>query len=213
MPSSPRDGIWSQALPPAKRTDAGSFLSHLSRIDPKTPVDLIQGVGTDRWNQRTLANIAIRAAFEHPAEAEQVWRLLHEPTWRQNAGWRICRRLARNDPDRARRIAAEFPSAAERAYAWTFLADGLVAGDPAGAHAAFDKALHELDDALIQDPSQFWDASPSASILPLCERIAPERVAEVFWRAVSELPPGDDPRDDFSRDHPLVDAALLLCSL
>ncbi len=199
-----------QALPPAKRTDTGSFLSHLSRIDPKTPVDLIQGIGPDRWNQRILANIAIRAAFEHPAEAEQVWRLLHEPTWRQLAGWRICRRLARSDPDRARRIAVEFPTAAERAYAWSFLADGLVVGDPAGAHTAFDKALRELDEALTQAPSQFWEVSPSASILPLCERIAPERVAEVFWRAVSEQPPDDDPRDDFSRDHPLVDAALLL---
>ena len=157
-----------EALPPAKRTDAGSFLAHLARVDPKTPVELIKGVGPDRWNQRTLANIAIRAALEHPAEAEQVLHLLHEPLWRQLAGWRVCRRLARSDPDRAKRIAAGFANAADRAYAWTFLADGLAGSDPASARAALDQALHELDNNPAHAPSQSWDPSPSASILPLC---------------------------------------------
>jgi len=198
------------ALPPAKRTEAGSFLAHLARIDPQASLELIKGVGPDRWNQRTLANIAIRSALDHPAEAEQVLHLLHEPLWRQLAGLRVCRRLARNDPDRARRIAAGFPTAAERAYAWTFLADGLAGGDPTTARAALDQALHELDGEPVLAPSQPWDPSPSASILPLCERIAPDRVVEVFWRAVSEQPPADDPRDDFGRDHSLIANALLL---
>lgn len=35
-------------------------------------------------------------------------------------------------------------------------------------------------------------------------------MVEVFGRAVSEQPPGDDPRDDFGRDHNLIDNALLL---
>ena len=48
------------------------------------------------------------------------------------------------------------------------------------------------------------------SILPLVERIAPERVAEVFWRAVALTTPGDDPRTDFGGDNPLAAEALLL---
>ena len=52
-----------EALPPANGRHAGSFLAHLARVDPKTPVEPVKGVGTDRWNQRTFANIAIRAAW------------------------------------------------------------------------------------------------------------------------------------------------------
>ncbi|MGC8641920.1 MAG: carboxypeptidase-like regulatory domain-containing protein [Isosphaeraceae bacterium] len=198
------------ALPPATRTEAGSFLAHLSRVDPKSPIELVQGVGTDRWNQRVLANIASRLALEHPAEAEQALRLLHEPVWRLFAGLRVCRRLARSDPDRARRIAADLPNPRERAYAWTFLADGLVDVDPAGARAALDRAIHGLDDDAANRASGSPEPCPSASILPLCERIAPERVSEIFWRAVAEQPAGDDPRDDFGGDHALVENALLL---
>lgn len=198
------------ALPPAKRTDAGSFLAHLVRVDPKSPLDLIKGVGTDRWNQRILANIISRLAIEHPAEAEQALHLLHEPLWREIAGWRVCRRLARVASDRARRIAAAFPSPRARAYAWTFLADGLVGVDPAAARAALDRAIHELDDVVVVEPSGSREPTPAASILPLCERIAPDRVSEIFWRAVAEQPAGDDPRDDFGSDQSLIDDALLL---
>jgi hypothetical protein len=198
------------ALPPAKRTDAGSFLAHLARVDAKAPLELISGVGTDRWNQRIVANIAIRSALGHPASAEQALMLLHEPMWRQEASLRVCRRLASLDPVRARQIASRLPRARERAYAWTFLADGLVGTDPAGARAALDQAFRELDDDRARVPSVYWDPSPAASILPLCERIAADRVPEVFWRAVAEQPPGDDPRDEFGLDHNLIDGALLL---
>lgn len=199
-----------EALPPLKRTDAGSFLAHLARVDPKTPLELLKGVGPDRWNQRMLANVASRLAFAYPAEAEHALGLLHEPLWRQDAGLRVCRRLARTDPDRARRIAAGFPNARERAYAWTFLADGLIGTDPSGARAALGQALREIDSLPPLESPGVWSPGPAASILPLVERIAPERVTEVFWRALDQQTPGDDPRGDFGSDHNLVDEALLL---
>ncbi len=34
-------------------------------------------------------------------------------------------------------------------------------------------------------------ANPAAAILPIVEKVAPERVAEVFWKAVSLLPKAD----------------------
>ncbi len=96
------------------------------------------------------------------------------------------------------------------AYAWTFLADGLVAGDRTAAGAALDRALREIDSIDAGDLSRASEPNPAASILPLVERIAPERVAEVFWRAIALSAPGDDPRIDFGRDTPLPRVAALL---
>jgi hypothetical protein len=196
--------------PPQSRTNAGSFLAHLARVEPDRPLGLIENVGPRRWRERIYGNIAIRLAFEHPAEAEALLNRLDEPIWRVYGAPRICRRLARNDPTRARRIADNLPYPAERAYAWTFLADGLVAGDRTAAAAALDRALQEVDSIDAGDLSRASEPNPAASILPLVEPIAPDRVAEVFWRALALSTPGDDPRIDFGRDDPLPSVAALL---
>jgi hypothetical protein len=200
------------ALPLAKRTDAGSFLYHLARVDAQAPLELIRGVGTEFWNQRILANIAYRLAFAHPAEAEQALRLLHEPIWREDAGLRICRRLASIDPDRARRIALGFRNSQERAYAWAFLADGLVATNPPAARTALDRAVREIDSLLDREGLDIGDGGPAESILPLCERIDPDRVSEVFWRSVAQGPDREDPRHDFGSDlsASLINQSILL---
>ena len=198
-----------ETLPPQKRTDAGAFQAHLARVEPDAALALIKDVGTMRWRQRVYANIAIRLAFEHPAEAEAVLNQIEEPTFRIESAPRICRRLVRNDLPRARRIAASLPNPSERAYAWTFLADGLSSSDRTAGSAALDQALRELDSTDHQDASPY-DANAAGSILPLVERIAPDRVAEVFWRAVALHAPLDDPRTDFGRDDPLPAEALLL---
>jgi hypothetical protein len=139
-----------------------------------------------------------------------VLNQLDEPIWRFSAAPRICRRLARIDPARARRIAAALPIAAERAYAWAFLADGLAATDPKGAQHTLDHALHEIDCVDPRDSSRAAEVNPAVSILPLVERIAPERLAEVFWRAVALYPEVEDPRIDFGQDLASASEALLL---
>jgi hypothetical protein len=199
-----------EALPPLKRTDAGSFLARLARVEPATALALLKDVGTKRWRDRATANVAIRLAYEHPAEAEQLLNQLDEPIWRFSAAPRICRRLARIDPARARRIAAAVPNAAERTYAWVFLADGLAATDPEGAQHTLDHALHEIDSLDPRDSSRAAEVNPAVSILPLVERIAPERLAEVFWRAVALYPEVEDPRIDFGQDLAAASEALLL---
>jgi hypothetical protein len=199
-----------ETLPPQKRTDAGAFQAHLARVEPDAALTLIKDVGTMRWRQRVYGNIASRLAFEHPAEAEAVLNQVEEPIWRIYSAPRICRRLVRNDLARAKRIAASLPNPSERAYAWIFLADGLSASDRTGASAALDQALRELDSINHQNASPY-DANAAGSILPLVEQIAPDRVAEVFWRSVAVHAPLDDPRTDFGRDDPLPAEALLLC--
>jgi hypothetical protein len=199
-----------EALPPLKRSDAGSFAAHLARVEPAAALALVKDLTPLRQRQRVLGNIAIRLAFDHPAEAEQVLNSLEDPIWRIWGAPRICRRLARSDLSRAQRIAAGLPSPAERAHAWTFVADGLAATDRTGALAALAKALHEIDGLIGEDPYHRFDANPAVSILPLVERIAPDRLAEVFWLAVALHAPGDDPRNDFGWDMPLISETMLL---
>ena len=74
-----------ETIPQANRTEVGSFLYGLARVDAKSTVELLKGVGEDRWNQRTLENIANRLAYAFPAETEHVLDLLHESTWRSEA--------------------------------------------------------------------------------------------------------------------------------
>ena len=111
---------------------------------------------------------------------------------------------------RARRVAAGLPYPAERAYAWTFIAHGLAGTDNTAASAALEQALREIDSIDLHDPYRRFDANPAVSILPLVEQIAPERVAEVFWRGVALHAPGDDPRSDFGADYPLISEVMLL---
>ena len=86
----------------------------------------------------------------------------------------------------------------------------MTSSDRTAASAALDQALREIDSVDRRDFSHLYDPNPAASILPLVEQIAPERVAEVFWRAVALHSPLDDPRTDFGRDEPLAAEALLL---
>jgi hypothetical protein len=201
-----------ETLPKPKRTDAGGLLTHLAWLDPKAPVELLRGVGPERWHERMLANIAIRLAHEHPAEAEKLLGEIREPSWREISAPRICRRMARIDPDRARRIASSLPGASERAFAWTFLAMGLRRADPAAARAALAQAVRDLEAVSPGEPREYWTANAAASILPLVEQIDADRVEEVFWRAVAHESLDEDPRDDLGSDASghRVDLPLLL---
>ncbi len=199
-----------EALPMAKRTDAGSFLARLARVEPSVASQLIENVGTVFWRERIYANMAIRLAYEHPASAEEVLGRLQEPIWHYSASQRICRRLATIDAPRARRIAASLPDPAERAYAWAFLADGLSATDRKAAQQALDRAIREIDVDIQRNVSWRTDANPAASILPFVESIAPDRLAEVFWRAVALHPMPGDPRTDLGMDEPSTPECLLL---
>jgi hypothetical protein len=199
-----------ETLPPPIRSFAGSFSAHLARVEPGAALALAKDIAPERSRQRVLGNIASRLALEHPEEAERVLKSIEEPVWRIWCAPRICRRLARSDLARAKKIAAGLPYAAERAYAWTFIAHGLMGTDRTGTSAALDQALREIDSIDVHDPYRRFDANAAVSILALAEQIAPDRVAEVFWRGVALHAPGDDPRSDFGADCPLISEVMLL---
>ena len=112
---------------------------------------------------------------------------------------RLCRRLARVDPPRARRVAASLSGPGTRACAWASVAVGLAEKDKAGASEALDRAIQEIDRLRESGPGPesvsivsgirlMPPTNPAARFCRSSSAIAPERLAEVFWRAVALYP-------------------------
>ena len=87
------------------------------------------------------------------------------------------------------------------------MALGLAEKDKAGASEAIDRAIQEIDRLRESGPGPepifivsgvrlMHPTNPAAAILPVVERIAPERLAEVFWRAVALHPRIETDRED-----------------
>ena len=142
-----------------------------------------------------------------PSRSSICGRAVRSRTSASSDALRLCRRLARVDPPRARRVAASLGGPGARACAWAFVALGLAEKDKAGASEAMDRAIEEIDRLRESGPGpepvtmlggirMMYPTNPAAVILPVVERIAPERLAEVFWRAVALHPRIETDRED-----------------
>ena len=87
------------------------------------------------------------------------------------------------------------------------MAAGLADKDKVGASEALDHAIQDIDRLRESGPGPevvfiisgirlMIPTNPAAQILPIVERVAPERLAEVFWRAVSLHPRIETDRED-----------------
>lgn len=179
------------------------FLRPLAGLDPEKALAQLQkqpALTDPSYRARELTEIAFQIATDHPARAEEVFRLREGVDDRLLAsshyGLGLCRRLARVDPTRARRVAASLNVAGARACGWAYVALGLAETDKAGVSEAIDRAIQEIDrlreTGPAPEPATFvggfgylYSTNPAAMILPIVERIAPDRLADVFWRAVA----------------------------
>jgi len=193
------------------------FLGQMARLEPDQAVARLQKLphflGNPGYRDGELAEVAVQLATDHPAEAERVFNL-REGTDAQfvsdTAALRLCRRLARVDPPGARRVAASLSGPGARACAWAYVAFGVAEKDKAGASEAMDRAIQEIDRLRESGPGlepgyiargirSMYPTNPAAVILPVVERIAPERLDEVFWRAVALHPRLETDREDLLR--------------
>jgi CarboxypepD_reg-like domain len=203
------------------------FLGQLARLEPRQVIAQLQEMpirGSTFSRNRELAEVAVQLAIDQPAEAEQVINL-------QEAGGdrihtvvvelRLCRRMARVDPPRARRFAASQSSTGTRACAWASVAFGLAEKDKAGASEALDRAIEEIDRLRESGPAPeqvdivngirlMPPTNPAVLILPVVERIAPERLADVFWRAVALHPRIETDREDLLQSSFIAHECTLL---
>ena len=178
------------------------YLGQLARLDPDHVMAQLQKqpnyINPSQRDAEVTA-IAVQLATDHPADAERFFNLRLGHTDRFPTGTdtlRLCLRLARVDPTRARRVVASLGEPGIRACAWANVALGLAEKDKAGASEAMDRAIQEIDrlrtSALAREPVYavggvllLYPTNPAAVILPVVERISPERLDEVFWQAVA----------------------------
>ncbi len=103
--------------------------------------------------------------------------------------------MAKTDPERARRLIAGLKTPREQACGWALLAFVLADRDKPAARSALAESIRLIDrlggppDAAERGyPRVIVADNPAASILPIVEKVAPERLEEVFWKAVALMP-------------------------
>jgi hypothetical protein len=187
------------------------FLAQLARLDPQQVIARLQKVPNDKGPFFSFeVEVAVQLAASHPAEAEQAFNLREDGVDQGPVFFttlQFFRRLARVDPPRARRVAASLVGTGTRACAWASVAAGLAEKDRPGASEALDRAIQEIDRLRESGPGPgialfsngirvMPPTNPAAQILPIVERVAPERLADVFWRAVALHPRIETDRED-----------------
>ena len=126
--------------------------------------------------------------------------------------------MAKTDPERVRRIIAGLKNPREQACAWAILAHGLADRDKPAARSALVESIRLIDRLrqFAQHPrnrayGQVMVAiNPAASILPIVEVVAPERLEEVFWKAVALMPNDDRVRATGFADAVIAQSAIFL---
>ena len=196
--------------PPGNATLAGVFLAQVARIDPAQALVQIQKISDQDQRDECYGAAAIAIAVSQPAEAERFYRLIEERSGRRvfATAVRLCKRLGKVDVARAQGIAAGIAGRGTRACAWVAVALGAVDHDKPSAHAALDRSLEAINEIVESGPGPepiinfdgvlaLYPTNPAAEVLALVERIAPERLAEFFWRAVAlheRINPEDEDR-------------------
>ncbi|MGP0066548.1 MAG: carboxypeptidase-like regulatory domain-containing protein [Isosphaeraceae bacterium] len=199
-----------EALPPPQRYQFANFLATAARIDLDRVLTLVKEITIPRRRQSCLGEIAASLANEHPDDAERVFQLLDDrlaaPPLGQktNVALRLCQRMAKTETERVRRIIAGLKAPGEQACAWALRALALADRDKPASRSALNESIQAIDLMLDQLGASGRQTSrilvainPAASILPIVEKVAPERVEEVFWRAVALMPKSDPARDRF----------------
>jgi len=191
-------------IPPDKHSFAlEEFADVLAVIDLATARSIFERKGRTNVSptdpatiNRHLGEAAVRLAAIDPAEAERLVLgvvLNFSDDSRTECVLRVCRRMARADLARARKIldtinqstgSASFPRPAFLPYGLGLMASELTAIDPAKARGLLDEAFAGLRE--LANKGSGNDHYPAVSyvmgeLLPLVERLEPDRLEERLW--------------------------------
>ena len=195
------------ALPPPQRFEP-YFLQSAARLELDRVLFLIRDLSTARRRRSCYIRIALALASEHPAEAERIFELVDDSSdapgleRKNQVALRLCLPMAKTDSRRAQRLIAELKTPREQACAWALVALGLADRDKPGARSALAESIRLIErlgspfgSAEVATLWQRVALNPAASILPIVEKVAPERLEDVFWKAVALMP-----KDDMARE-------------
>jgi hypothetical protein len=170
---------------------------------------------------RHLGEAAIRLAAVDPAAAEQIVPGDVPNFWDvRDYVLRIARRMARADLPRARKVLdaidervgpERIPRPPQKPEGLGLMAIELAETDPAGARRLLDEAFDRLR-AVAADGRPFKDPSAAtimAALLPLVERVEPDRLEERLWLAVAVRAPIYDQPTILVLQPPIILASLV----
>ena len=199
-----REGLDLVAVLPKPQRDQRDFLPIAARLETDRVLSLIAEISSAARRRSGYVAVAEALANEHPDQAERVFQLIddsgrvaHEN--RTQVAIRMCRLMAKTDPERARRIIAGLKNTQPQAcLAWSSSRPWVPRSiDKPASHTALAESIKVID-RLIDParttqpttaeppiPLMFVAANPATSILPIVEIVAPERLEEVFWKAVA----------------------------
>jgi hypothetical protein len=214
-----REGLELVAAVPKTERLYPIFLATAARVEVDRVLSLMQDLSNARRRTCYVA-VAEALANERPAEAERVFQLIDDSSRvagenRDQIALRLCRVMAKTDPERARRIITGLKTPPEQACGWALLALGLVGRDKPAARSALVESIRVIDRLLDSAeavrprlPGIRVANNPAASILPIVEQVAPERLEEVFWKAVALIR-----RDDAARQRGVADFRIMMAAI
>lgn len=171
----------------------GSFAERLIVFDPETAVPMISGLSQADSQNRHFGNAAQRLAATNPEEAERVLDMIEPVTesryvidQRDQYAPRVCYRIAKQDLERAKKIARSCTEVNFQAYSLGLIAHALGPERRDEATALFREAFDLLEDGIHDATKVKIQASSIAgALLPSVEYVDPGLVREMFWRTVS----------------------------
>ncbi len=184
-----------------------SITDALARLDLPAALKIVEGLEADaRKNESgdrggtyefAYAGIARKLADRSPAEAEKVLERISLRPSNDREILPVCYRMAPVDLARARRIAAGRISSdtpALRPYAVGLMARAIAATDHAAAVRLLDEAFDELG-RLAEVEAEYREPAAevaAGALLPVVERVEPDRLGEFLARAVLMRRPRGD---------------------
>ncbi|WP_165226505.1 carboxypeptidase regulatory-like domain-containing protein [Aquisphaera insulae] len=182
--------------------ELGEIAAVLGRLDfpaaMKLMDEMIEGVRKVEKADRTYVfarlygRLAHKLAADSPADAERVLGLAcrYKPDESTRYIVATCARMAAKDPARARRIAETMiiPDAFDQVpWAFGLIADGLAATDTPAASRLLDDSFSRLEALAASgwSPRSAGMGQVAVALLPIVERVAPDRVGEFLARALA----------------------------
>jgi RNA polymerase sigma factor (sigma-70 family) len=174
----------------------------LARVDLPAALRLLGDLADDerRSRDRYMINLIQRLAGQDPAEAERLLKGIKPFTYYNRALPRIAYLIAAKDPERARRVIREYVDLAHnpflKPYALGMSALGAAALHPEEAAKLLLESFSLLEAPSAQGATPVLGqsaASVAACLLYVVERVSPELVEELFWRALSFRNPAPRP--------------------
>jgi protocatechuate 3,4-dioxygenase beta subunit len=179
-------------LPPEEWTGYARtvYAEVLASFDLEKALAIVAQAKDKSEQQRHYGNIAQRIAGSNPEGAERALGLAGKAeSWAEPTRWipRVCYGMAPADLPRARRIALQ-GGHAPNGYALGMMALALAGQDRKTALGLLDEAYATLA-AQSATASERWykeeECVQAAGLLPVVERLAPERLPEFVWRALA----------------------------